>query len=145
MSWDDITDKFSSVGEGIGNFAKRLFGSENEREVRKLTPLIAEINGLETWAEAKVILIFHIVGTVMELFKTAAGSWIIPTFGPIRANCSRCRGSRKRSSWITSCGTIITATRASIPTGFCQSTRCWITTPPMAGAERGQEAARGAP
>ena len=51
MSWDDITDKFSSVGEGIGNFAKRLFGSENEREVRKLTPLIAEINELETWAE----------------------------------------------------------------------------------------------
>tara|TARA_A100001391_G_scaffold200878_1_gene186377 strand:+ start:405 stop:1238 length:834 start_codon:yes stop_codon:yes gene_type:complete len=33
---------------------------------------------LETWAEAKVILIFHIVGTVMELFKTAAGSWIYP-------------------------------------------------------------------
>ena len=51
MSWDDITDKFSSVGEGIGNFAKRLFGSENEREVRKLTPLIAEINELEAWAE----------------------------------------------------------------------------------------------
>lgn len=51
MSWDDITDKFSSVGEGIGKFAKRLFGSENEREVRKLTPLIAEINELESWAE----------------------------------------------------------------------------------------------
>ena len=33
---------------------------------------------LETWAEAKIILIFHIVGTVMELFKTAAGSWIYP-------------------------------------------------------------------
>jgi uncharacterized membrane protein YoaT (DUF817 family) len=33
---------------------------------------------LETWEEAKVILIFHIVGTVMELFKTAAGSWIYP-------------------------------------------------------------------
>ena len=32
----------------------------------------------ETWGEAKVILIFHIVGTVMELFKTAAGSWIYP-------------------------------------------------------------------
>ena len=31
---------------------------------------------LETLAEAKVILVFHIVGTVMELFKTAAGSWI---------------------------------------------------------------------
>ena len=33
---------------------------------------------LETWAEAKVILILHVVGTVMELFKTAAGSWIYP-------------------------------------------------------------------
>src|SRR3546814_9607011 len=30
---------------------------------------------LETPKEALVILIFHIVGTVMELFKTAAGSW----------------------------------------------------------------------
>lgn len=33
---------------------------------------------LETPREALVILIFHIVGTVMELFKTAAGSWIYP-------------------------------------------------------------------
>jgi len=33
---------------------------------------------LETPKEALVILIFHIVGTVMELFKTAAGSWQYP-------------------------------------------------------------------
>ena len=33
---------------------------------------------LETLAEAKVILIFHVVGTAMELFKTSAGSWIYP-------------------------------------------------------------------
>ena len=33
---------------------------------------------LETWREARVILIFHIVGTVMELFKTQAGSWTYP-------------------------------------------------------------------
>lgn len=33
---------------------------------------------LETLSEAKVILIFHLVGTGMELFKTAAGSWIYP-------------------------------------------------------------------
>ena len=33
---------------------------------------------LETLEEAKVILLFHIVGTVMELFKTAAGSWTYP-------------------------------------------------------------------
>ena len=33
---------------------------------------------LETWREARVILIFHVVGTVMELFKTQAGSWHYP-------------------------------------------------------------------
>lgn len=33
---------------------------------------------LETWEEAKVILIFHIVGTAMEIFKTSVGSWIYP-------------------------------------------------------------------
>jgi uncharacterized membrane protein YoaT (DUF817 family) len=33
---------------------------------------------LETFEEAKVILIFHVVGTLMELFKTAVGSWIYP-------------------------------------------------------------------
>jgi uncharacterized membrane protein YoaT (DUF817 family) len=33
---------------------------------------------LETFEEAKVILIFHMVGTLMELFKTAVGSWIYP-------------------------------------------------------------------
>jgi uncharacterized membrane protein YoaT (DUF817 family) len=33
---------------------------------------------LETPEEAKVILAFHLVGTVMELFKTSAGSWLYP-------------------------------------------------------------------
>jgi uncharacterized membrane protein YoaT (DUF817 family) len=33
---------------------------------------------LETWEEAKVILIYHVVGTVMEVFKTGVGSWIYP-------------------------------------------------------------------
>lgn len=33
---------------------------------------------LEAIEEAKVILLFHIVGTAMEVFKTHAGSWIYP-------------------------------------------------------------------
>lgn len=36
------------------------------------------LSGLETWEEAKVILAFHVTGTIMELFKTAHGSWIYP-------------------------------------------------------------------
>jgi len=39
---------------------------------------------LETWEEAKVILIFHIVGTAMELFKTDIGSWIYPEHSLLR-------------------------------------------------------------
>lgn len=33
---------------------------------------------METWEEAKVILVFHIVGTAMEIFKTSVGSWTYP-------------------------------------------------------------------
>ena len=33
---------------------------------------------LESWEEARVIFVFHVVGTIMELFKTAHGSWIYP-------------------------------------------------------------------
>lgn len=39
---------------------------------------------LETWAEARVIVLFHIAGTVMELFKTAHGSWIYPEPSSLR-------------------------------------------------------------
>lgn len=33
---------------------------------------------LETFEEAKIILLFHIVGTGMEVFKTSMGSWVYP-------------------------------------------------------------------
>ena len=33
---------------------------------------------LETWEEARVIFVFHVVGTAMEIFKTAVGSWLYP-------------------------------------------------------------------
>ncbi|MBI1203360.1 MAG: DUF817 family protein [Rhodopseudomonas sp.] len=33
---------------------------------------------LETFDEAKVIFAYHVVGTVMEIFKTSVGSWIYP-------------------------------------------------------------------
>jgi len=33
---------------------------------------------METVREAKVILVFHVVGTIMELFKTSVGSWTYP-------------------------------------------------------------------
>ena len=42
------------------------------------------VTRLERPAEAATILVFHIVGTLMELFKTAAGSWSYPEASLIR-------------------------------------------------------------
>ncbi|HJZ32970.1 MAG TPA: DUF817 domain-containing protein [Hyphomicrobiaceae bacterium] len=39
---------------------------------------------LETWEEARVIAIFHVVGTVMEIFKTSMGSWVYPEASLLR-------------------------------------------------------------
>jgi uncharacterized membrane protein YoaT (DUF817 family) len=57
-------------------------GGMHRYDVFFLAALVIQIGmlvfRLETPSEAKVILIFHVVGTGMELFKTAAGSWIYP-------------------------------------------------------------------
>ena len=39
---------------------------------------------LETREEAAVILLFHAVGTVMEIFKTSVGSWVYPEASVLR-------------------------------------------------------------
>jgi uncharacterized membrane protein YoaT (DUF817 family) len=39
---------------------------------------------LETREEAKVILMFHVVGTLMEVFKTSVGSWVYPEASLLR-------------------------------------------------------------
>ncbi|GAB7534113.1 DUF817 domain-containing protein [Burkholderia sp. 3C] len=39
---------------------------------------------LETWDEVKVILLFHVSGTAMEVFKTAVGSWVYPEYAVLR-------------------------------------------------------------
>jgi len=39
---------------------------------------------METWDEARVILLFHVTGTGMELFKTDVGSWIYPEASVLR-------------------------------------------------------------
>lgn len=39
---------------------------------------------LETWEEARVIVLFHLTGTAMELFKVGAGSWAYPEPGLIK-------------------------------------------------------------
>lgn len=40
--------------------------------------LIMLVAKLETADEARVILIYHVIGTLMEVFKTDVGSWVYP-------------------------------------------------------------------
>jgi uncharacterized membrane protein YoaT (DUF817 family) len=39
---------------------------------------------MESWDEAKVILVYHIVGTLMEIYKVQMGSWAYPEPGLIK-------------------------------------------------------------
>jgi preprotein translocase subunit SecA len=51
MDWDDFTDKLSNFGDQVGRTLKRAFGSRNERYVRTLDRTIAQVAGLEAWAQ----------------------------------------------------------------------------------------------
>lgn len=70
----------------------RLFWPENAPIARYDFLVIAAVavqgallaTKLERWEEAVVILIFHVVGTIMEIFKTAHGSWIYPEESVLR-------------------------------------------------------------
>ncbi len=49
-----------------------------------LVQALLVIMKLETLEECKIIFIFHVVGTVMEIFKTDVGSWAYPEANLIR-------------------------------------------------------------
>ncbi len=51
MDWDEVRDKLQVFGEGLGRTLKRFFGSENERIVRAMEPMVAQVNELESWTE----------------------------------------------------------------------------------------------
>ena len=51
MDWESFSDKVGSFGERVGRGLKGLFGSENERFLRTLSPMLTEIAGLEPWAQ----------------------------------------------------------------------------------------------
>lgn len=46
--------------------------------------VVMVLGRLETLSELRVIVVYHVVGTVMELFKTDIGSWAYATEGVLR-------------------------------------------------------------
>lgn len=49
-----------------------------------LLQILFLMTGIENWAEARVILLFHLTGTAMEIFKVNVGSWHYPDPNVIR-------------------------------------------------------------
>ncbi len=50
--WDKTTDTLTSVTESISDGLVRVFGNSNERQIRRMRPLIARINALEPSLQA---------------------------------------------------------------------------------------------
>ncbi|WZO99583.1 preprotein translocase subunit SecA [Isosphaeraceae bacterium EP7] len=50
--WDKTTDTFSALSEGVSDGLIRLFGNSNERQIRRMRPLVAQINTLEPEMQA---------------------------------------------------------------------------------------------
>jgi preprotein translocase subunit SecA len=52
IDFEAITDSLKGLGEGFGRALNTVFGSQNNRVVKRMQPLIDEINSHEQWAEA---------------------------------------------------------------------------------------------
>ena len=45
--WDKTTDAINAVTEGVSDGLMRLFGNSNERQIRRMRPIVARINEME--------------------------------------------------------------------------------------------------
>src|SRR5947209_15695688 len=50
--WDKTTDALNAMTEGVSNGLVRLFGNSNERQIRRMRPIVARINEMEPAIQA---------------------------------------------------------------------------------------------
>jgi preprotein translocase subunit SecA len=50
--WDKTTDALTAMTEGVSDGLIRLFGNSNERQIRRMRPIVAKINELEASTQA---------------------------------------------------------------------------------------------
>src|SRR3984885_4765089 len=50
--WDKTTDALTAMTEGVSNGLIRLFGNSNERQIRRMRPIVARINEMEPALQA---------------------------------------------------------------------------------------------
>jgi len=51
VNWSNVSDRFTDFGDRVGRSLKAMFGSQNERMVREVAPLVVRVNELEGWAK----------------------------------------------------------------------------------------------
>ena len=90
FDWDSFSDWLGQFGENIGRFAKGIFGSRNERVVRKLEPLVAQIKALEPWAKGLSALTsistgFSFIWRASEVQTVCPNSKVLGNSGLFRA------------------------------------------------------------
>ena len=51
--WDKTTDAMTSLSEGVSSGLIRLFGNSNERQIKRMRPIVARINDLEPAMSAR--------------------------------------------------------------------------------------------
>src|ERR1700761_7653351 len=50
--WDKTTDAMNAVTERVSDGLMRLFGNSNERQIRRMRPIVARINEMEPALQA---------------------------------------------------------------------------------------------
>src|SRR5258708_35928696 len=50
--WDKTTDALNAMTEGVSDGLVRLFGNSNERQIRRMRPIVARINEMEPAIQA---------------------------------------------------------------------------------------------
>ena len=79
---------------------------------------------METWDEAKIILLYHVIGTAMEVFKTHVGSWEYPEAGVLKIG-----GVPLFSGFMYSCiGSYIARAWRLFDLSFTRHPPLWMTT-----------------
>jgi preprotein translocase subunit SecA len=51
MDFDAIQDSLRGLGDSFGRLLNRVFGSQNDRRLRKMRDAVGKINALESWAQ----------------------------------------------------------------------------------------------
>ena len=97
--WDKTTDAFTAMSEGVSEGLIRLFGNSNERQIRRMRPIVARINELEPAMQA--LSDDELKGKTAEFRERLAGGEALDDL-LVEAFAACREAGRRRDSGVTS-------------------------------------------